>query len=65
MKHDMPGTLSNFGAKYQFNILSFLQTPLVQDPYEAMTVEVRESGIEGACDGLFAKRNIREQIQHC
>jgi len=31
---------------------------LQQDPFEVATVEVRESGIEGAKDGLFALRDI-------
>ena len=32
--------------------------PLVSDPYEERTVEVRDSGVGGGGEGLYVKRNI-------
>ena len=32
--------------------------PLVRDPYEERTVEVRTSGVGGGGEGLYVKRNI-------
>ena len=32
--------------------------PLVPDPYEERTVEVRASGVGGGGEGLYVKRNI-------
>ena len=32
--------------------------PLVPDPYEERTVEVRDSGVGGGGEGLYVKRNI-------
>ena len=32
--------------------------PLVPDPYEERTVEVRTSGVGGGGEGLYVKRNI-------
>ena len=34
--------------------------PLTRDPYEALTVAVRQSGTEGGGQGLFAARDITE-----
>ena len=32
--------------------------PLIPDPYEERTVEVRASGVGGGGEGLYVKRNI-------
>ena len=37
------------------------EDPHLADPYESRMVEVRESAIEGASDGLFARRFIEVQ----
>ena len=34
--------------------------PLVRDPYESRTVEVRTSGLGGGGDGLFVTRRIKK-----
>ena len=50
------------GKKFHFaqSTLNFVgDFPLERDPYEAETVEVKNSGISGSGEGLFALRNIK------
>ena len=40
------------------NIRFHFRYPTVRDPYESRTVEVRESRVPGAGEGLFAVRDV-------
>lgn len=49
------------GPIYRRDISNFetvTQDPLLPDPYESSIVDVRPSRVEGANDGLFAKRDV-------
>ena len=43
----------------ELSTLTFVtSSPLLPDPYEARMVEVRQSEVEGAEDGLFSRRAV-------
>ena len=52
-----------YGPKFHFNPSTnetIGEMPLVQDPYEKITVKVDTSGVPNAGQGLFAVRNIKK-----
>lgn len=54
-----PFDLGNITYKYDPSTAVHLSsTPLVRDPYEQQTVYVAQSSLEGAGEGLFAKRSL-------
>ena len=41
-----------------FYMIRICLDPRLRDPYESKLVEINSSGIDGASEGLFAKKNI-------